>query len=181
MRGSRRDSGRIAVATLPRTLAVWRRPATYGSFRIGLLHFEMSCLEGTSRTCFSARTLPLGFAWFHILGQLVLTQFIPGHLQPRGLQAARKLRIHRRDNRWADKQYKKRALGCVFFGWTLSACQEGSCSYYPDCPLFLLLLLFAIYRTAYKHLPFQGASHAKGIVLEKMSVLVWSRRVPRNC
>ena len=50
-----------------------------------------------------------------------------------GLNAARKLRTHRKDQRWADKNYKKRALG-----------------------------------TAFKHNPFQGASHAKGIVLEKM-------------
>ena len=56
-----------------------------------------------------------------------------GKCKPRGLQAARKLRVHRRDNRWADKQYKKRALG-----------------------------------TAFKSSPFQTASHAKGIVLEKM-------------
>lgn len=53
--------------------------------------------------------------------------------QPRGLNAARKLRIHRREQRWADKQYKKRALG-----------------------------------TAFRSSPFAGASHAKGIVLEKM-------------
>ncbi|KAE8272323.1 hypothetical protein A4X09_0g46 [Tilletia walkeri] len=31
--------------------------------------------------------------------------------QPRGLNTARKQKITRRDNRWADKQYKKRALG----------------------------------------------------------------------
>ncbi|KAG8992383.1 40S ribosomal protein S23 [Tulasnella sp. 427] len=31
--------------------------------------------------------------------------------KPRGIQAARKLRNSRRDNRWADKAYKKRALG----------------------------------------------------------------------
>jgi hypothetical protein len=30
------------------------------------------------------------------------------------LQAARKLRTHRRDQRWADKQYKKRALGTAY-------------------------------------------------------------------
>ena len=48
------------------------------------------------------------------------------------MNAARKLRVHRREQRWADKQYKKRALGTV-------------------------------YRS-----PFGGASHAKGIVLEKM-------------
>lgn len=33
---------------------------------------------------------------------------------PRGLQAARKLRNDRRVNRWADKAYKKRALGNVY-------------------------------------------------------------------
>ncbi|KAJ2608677.1 ribosomal protein S23 [Coemansia sp. RSA 1365] len=55
--------------------------------------------------------------------------------QPRGLNAARKLRTHRREQRWADKHYKKRALG-----------------------------------TAYKSSPFGGASHAKGIVLEKIGV-----------
>ncbi|KAE8215055.1 hypothetical protein CF326_g9750, partial [Tilletia indica] len=31
--------------------------------------------------------------------------------KPRGLNTARKQKITRRDNRWADKQYKKRALG----------------------------------------------------------------------
>ncbi|KAJ3393585.1 40S ribosomal protein S23 [Lobulomyces angularis] len=31
-----------------------------------------------------------------------------------GLNAARKLRNHRREERWADKQYKKRALGTAF-------------------------------------------------------------------
>ncbi|KAL0136608.1 40S ribosomal protein S23 [Mucor lusitanicus] len=36
------------------------------------------------------------------------------HGQPRGLNAARKLRIHRRDQRWADKAYKKRAIGTAF-------------------------------------------------------------------
>jgi small subunit ribosomal protein S23e len=58
-----------------------------------------------------------------------------GKCKPRGLQAARKLRTHRREQRWADKQYNKRALG-----------------------------------TAYKSSPFGGASHAKGIVLDKMYI-----------
>ncbi|KAL1916478.1 40S ribosomal uS12 domain-containing protein [Calcarisporiella thermophila] len=58
-----------------------------------------------------------------------------GKCKPRGMNAARKLRTHRREQRWADKQYKKRALG-----------------------------------TAYKSSPFGGASHAKGIVLEKIGV-----------
>ncbi|KAF9395928.1 40S ribosomal protein S23 [Podila verticillata] len=34
--------------------------------------------------------------------------------KPRGLQAARKLRTTRRENRWADKHYKKQALGTAF-------------------------------------------------------------------
>jgi small subunit ribosomal protein S23e len=58
-----------------------------------------------------------------------------GKCKPRGLQAARKLRTLRRDNRWADNDYKKRTLG-----------------------------------TAFKHSPFGGSSHAKGIVLEKIGV-----------
>uniref|UniRef100_W5U9F2 Small ribosomal subunit protein uS12 n=1 Tax=Ictalurus punctatus TaxID=7998 RepID=W5U9F2_ICTPU len=55
--------------------------------------------------------------------------------KPRGLNAGRKLRTSRRENRWADQSFKKRLLG-----------------------------------TAYKSSPFQGASHAKGIVLEKIGV-----------
>uniref|UniRef100_A0A4W2CD08 Small ribosomal subunit protein uS12 n=1 Tax=Bos indicus x Bos taurus TaxID=30522 RepID=A0A4W2CD08_BOBOX len=51
----------------------------------------------------------------------------------RGLRTARKLRSHRRDQKWHDKQYKKAHLG-----------------------------------TALKANPFGGASHAKGIVLEKV-------------
>lgn len=53
----------------------------------------------------------------------------------RGLRTARKLRSHRRDQKWHDKQYKKAHLG-----------------------------------TALKANPFGGASHAKGIVLEKVCV-----------
>ena len=53
--------------------------------------------------------------------------------KPRGLRTARKLRVHRRDQRWHDKSYKKAHLG-----------------------------------TALKANPFGGASHAKGIVLEKV-------------
>lgn len=58
-----------------------------------------------------------------------------GKGQPRGLNAARKLQSHRKDQRWADDHFKKRLLG-----------------------------------TAYKSSPFGGASHAKGIVLEKVGV-----------
>jgi len=55
--------------------------------------------------------------------------------KPRGLRTARKLRLHRKEQRWADKQYKKGHLG-----------------------------------TALKANPFSGASHAKGIVLEKIGI-----------
>eukprot|EP01117_Protostelium_nocturnum_P013610 TRINITY_DN5097_c0_g1_i1.p1 TRINITY_DN5097_c0_g1~~TRINITY_DN5097_c0_g1_i1.p1 ORF type:complete len:109 (+),score=3.62 TRINITY_DN5097_c0_g1_i1:33-359(+) len=58
-----------------------------------------------------------------------------GSGKPRGLRAARKLRLHRKDQRWADKQYKKAHFG-----------------------------------TALKANPFGGASHAKGIVLEKIGI-----------
>lgn len=58
-----------------------------------------------------------------------------GKGKPRGLHAARALSNNRREQRWADKSYKKRQLG-----------------------------------TAYKLSPFGGASHAKGIVLEKLYV-----------
>jgi len=34
--------------------------------------------------------------------------------KPRGIRAARQLRIRRRDNRWADKNYKKAHSGSVF-------------------------------------------------------------------
>merc|ERR1711912_51650 len=34
-----------------------------------------------------------------------------GSGKPRGIQCARKLRIHRKENQWADKDYKKRNFG----------------------------------------------------------------------
>jgi len=52
-----------------------------------------------------------------------------------GILAGRKLKTHRREQRWNDKGYKKRHLG-----------------------------------TALKANPFGGASHAKGIVLEKIGI-----------
>ncbi len=60
-----------------------------------------------------------------------LCYFITG--KPRGLGTGRKLRIHRREQKWHNKVYKKKHLG-----------------------------------TALKANPFGGASHAKGIVLEKV-------------
>eukprot|EP00999_Lentomonas_sp_LEN2_P001549 NODE_2607_length_536_cov_63.427873_g2557_i0.p1 GENE.NODE_2607_length_536_cov_63.427873_g2557_i0~~NODE_2607_length_536_cov_63.427873_g2557_i0.p1 ORF type:complete len:144 (+),score=35.41 NODE_2607_length_536_cov_63.427873_g2557_i0:67-498(+) len=55
--------------------------------------------------------------------------------KPRGMNTARKQRLHRRDARWADKDYKKAHLG-----------------------------------TSLKANPFGGASHVKGIVLEKVGI-----------
>ena len=57
-----------------------------------------------------------------------------GSGNPRGIQAGRKLRNHRRTQRWADKNYKKSHLGTK---WVK---------------------------------PFAGASHAKGIVVERMGI-----------
>ncbi|OLY81486.1 40S ribosomal protein S23 [Smittium mucronatum] len=37
-----------------------------------------------------------------------------GKGKPSGLHAARKLRNYRRENRWADEHFKKRALGTAF-------------------------------------------------------------------
>ncbi|CDO53703.1 hypothetical protein DV451_004810 [Geotrichum candidum] len=37
-----------------------------------------------------------------------------GKGKPRGLNSARKLRTHRRENRWSDLSYKKRLLGTAF-------------------------------------------------------------------
>ena len=54
--------------------------------------------------------------------------------QPKGMRAARKLRNHRRVQRWADKDYKKANIS-----------------------------------TKWKK-PFAGASHAKGIVVEKLGI-----------
>jgi small subunit ribosomal protein S23e len=55
--------------------------------------------------------------------------------KPKGIKAARKLQAIRTKSRWADKTWKKKALG-----------------------------------TALKANPFHGASHAKGIVLEKIGI-----------
>lgn len=64
----------------------------------------------------------------------------------RGMGAARKLKNHRRTQRWADKAYKKSHLG-----------------------------------NEWKK-PFQGSSHAKGIVLEKMSARPpFLARLPSAC
>merc|ERR1712098_202565 len=67
------------------------------------------------------------------MGLFLLNAAIMG--KPSGLRTARKLRDHRRDQRWHDKDYKKSHLG-----------------------------------TRWKANPFSGASHARGIVLEKVGV-----------
>jgi small subunit ribosomal protein S23e len=46
-----------------------------------------------------------------------------GKVKPAGLNAARKLRIYRRENRWTDKQYRKRALGTA---WKSSPFKDAS-------------------------------------------------------
>nr|XP_027193657.1 40S ribosomal protein S23-like [Dermatophagoides pteronyssinus] len=53
----------------------------------------------------------------------------------RGIRCARKLRTRHKKQLWADKAYKKVALG-----------------------------------SKWRHDPFQGASHAKGIVVEKLGI-----------
>lgn len=54
--------------------------------------------------------------------------------KPRGIKAGRKLKTHRRNNRWADQEYNKRLIGSRMKN------------------------------------PFMGASHAKGLIVEKMGV-----------
>ncbi|CAD6585323.1 MAG: 40S ribosomal protein S23 [Alectoria sarmentosa] len=44
----------------------------------------------------------------------LLSPAIMGKGKPRGLNAARKLRTHRREGRWADLHYKKRLLGTAY-------------------------------------------------------------------
>uniref|UniRef100_A0A0G4F2X7 40S ribosomal protein S23 n=1 Tax=Chromera velia CCMP2878 TaxID=1169474 RepID=A0A0G4F2X7_9ALVE len=58
-----------------------------------------------------------------------------GSGKPHGIRAGRKLRIRRRNARWADNDYKKAHLG-----------------------------------TVWKSNPFQGASHSKGIVVERLGI-----------
>ena len=63
--------------------------------------------------------------------------------KPSGIHAARKLRTSRRDNRWADKNYKKRALGKFY-----KTSPTGGSSHAKgivlekvrDCPLSLLCI-----------------------------------------
>ncbi|KAG0327316.1 40S ribosomal protein S23 [Dissophora globulifera] len=58
------------------------------------------------------------FTWNHSpncrTGYFIASVFKRCKGKPRGLQAARKLRTTRRENRWADKHYKKQALGTAF-------------------------------------------------------------------
>jgi small subunit ribosomal protein S23e len=86
----------------------------------------------------------------------------------RGMGAGRKLRSLRREERWADKDYNRSHLGrCVgspalssrglgLIGAAAAALPPPPHQSHPSRP-----------RSEYKK-PFAGASHAKGIVLEKM-------------
>lgn len=65
------------------------------------------------------------FCWPPMLIVLsALHSFRMGGHKPRGLNAARKLRRSRQDNRWADKAYKK-----AHFGTALKANPFGGCSH----------------------------------------------------
>ena len=57
-----------------------------------------------------------------------------GSGKPRGIRAGRKLKTHRRLQKWNDKDYNKRLLGSRY------------------------------------HNPFMGASHVKGMVVEKIGI-----------
>merc|ERR1711934_448222 len=70
----------------------------------------------------------MGLFWFPAVVNM-------GTGKPRGIRAARKLRDHRREQRWHKKQWKKKNFG-----------------------------------TALKANPLGGASHAKGIVLERIGI-----------
>ena len=118
--------------------------------------FNVSCGSGLSYNCFAPACTALGVT-FPVLGASsrfylnIYCVYMPGHVsiapveptrtlacscsacsKTRGIGSARKLRILRRNNRWADKKYKKSHQG-----------------------------------NEWKK-PFAGASHAKGIVLEKL-------------
>ncbi|KAI8890708.1 hypothetical protein K501DRAFT_265702 [Backusella circina FSU 941] len=79
-------------------------------------HPELSSYrQGTKTlTCLQCSICLEDKSWRSIFFSVDLALFKMSKGQPRGLNAARKLRIHRRDQRWADKQYKKRALGTAF-------------------------------------------------------------------
>jgi hypothetical protein len=73
--------------------------------------------------------------WFLFSLNIIVFVLLKNLGKPRGLRTARKLKDHRREQRWHDKAYKKSHLG-----------------------------------SRWKSNPFAGASHAKGIVLEKVYV-----------
>ena len=83
--------------------------------------------------CHACSNINMKDIWLFLLKQGTI--FNVG--KPHGIRTARKMRDHRRDQRWHDKDYKKSHLG-----------------------------------TRWKANPFGGASHAKGIVLEKVYVSI---------
>jgi small subunit ribosomal protein S23e len=72
--------------------------------------------------------------------------------------AGRKLRVHRREQRWADKDYNRSHLG-RYVTMDVAGLQRRLQELFSS--------LLACPRSEYKK-PFAGCSHAKGIVLEKM-------------
>ncbi|RMY93131.1 hypothetical protein D0861_02109 [Hortaea werneckii] len=109
-----------------------------------------------------------------------------GKGKPRGLLAARKLRNHRRDGKWADLHYKKRLLGTAFksspFGVCIIAQPSPSLSTRrrrkldSDTPGEKRARSRSandgghIYQLVKTGRGLTGSSHAKGIVLEKVGV-----------
>lgn len=72
------------------------------------------------------------------------------------MKTARKHRNHRREQRWHDKDYKKAHLGIFYIPFNYNQ--------------LIIICSFDSIGTRWKANPFGGASHAKGIVLEKVGV-----------
>jgi small subunit ribosomal protein S23e len=85
-----------------------------------------------------------------------------GSGKPRGLKAARNLKTQRMTQRWNQKSYTKRWIDCML------------------CPSVTLTVVAALdsHSSRIHNNAFQGASHAKGIVVEKMCGL--SGRLPHT-
>jgi small subunit ribosomal protein S23e len=91
------------------------------------------------------------------------------HSKTRGMGAGRKLRSLRREERWADKDYNRSHLGRCAKGVLLRVNGGWGAGrrWRPAATESEFLALPASTCSEYKK-PFAGASHAKGIVLEKM-------------
>ncbi|KAF5288680.1 hypothetical protein FQA39_LY15322 [Lamprigera yunnana] len=104
-----------------------------------VVKYRSSLVTTLGKTCGAGPVVSyISFVWLHNLHCKKSFPFAKRNYnmgKPRGIRTARKHVNHRRDQRWADKDYKKAHLG-----------------------------------TRWKANPFGGASHAKGIVLEKVGV-----------